>query len=64
MKFVKLTNYTEKTIFVNTDQIIIITMGEKFTYIIYTNGLTDYVKESPEEIMEMIHEQPEQKEQQ
>lgn len=46
MKFIKLTNDTKKTIFVNTDQITRITMGEKFTYIIYTNGLTDYVKET------------------
>lgn len=57
MKFIKLTNDTKKTIFVNTDQITRIMMGEKFTYIVYTNGLTDYVKETPEEIMEMIKEE-------
>lgn len=57
MKFIKLTNDLDKILYINAEQITGIAREEGYTVIRYTNSLTDFVKETPEEIMEMIKEE-------
>ena len=56
MKFIKLTTSQNKTIFINPDHIIYIgTSDSGHTYVVANTNI--WVKETPEEIMEMIKEE-------
>ena len=62
MKFIKLTNEFNEEVFINPDHIVKFAttknvIDEQFTAITFVSGVRTFVKETPEEIMEMIKEE-------
>lgn len=60
MKFIKLTNEFNEEVFINPEHIVKFSatknaINEQLTGLTFTSGFTYFVKETPEEIMEMIN---------
>lgn len=62
MKFIKLTNEFNEEVFINSEHIVKFSatknvINEQLTGLTFTTGVTYFIKETPEEIMEMIKEE-------
>lgn len=64
MKFIKLTNEFNEEVFINSEHIVKFSatknvINQKLTGLTFTSGFTYFIKETPEEIMEMNKEKAE-----